>query len=117
VLVIRPEQMKALAGSMNRVFAGRLAARLTRRLPESCVALGEDALNHLIEHSIEKGKRYGMTERDVAILAELMLQFPPDFDQSPEFSWTRSLLEQRGPESAGRMEVLYFRMTGQTVEG
>ena len=117
MLVIRAAQMEILAEPMLRDFIDGLAVRLARKLPDRCRALGGEALKALIERSIKKGRRYGIvTEKDVAILAELMLELPADFEKTPEFAWTRPVLEQRGAESDGRMEVLYFRITGQTVE-
>ena len=114
MLVIRREQMAALADAVRHKIAEPLAERVAQSRPAKTQEMGEASFRKLIALCMEKALLYGVDgERDIATLAEFMVDISPEFDGTPEYAWARNLLGESSLDSILKMELLHFRMTGR----
>lgn len=115
MLTLRKEQMAALEAVAWRNFQEIMVRRFELKLPRRFEELGEPEVRRIAAKSIRKGIQYAFENRDdVTRLAELMIEFAPDFDDDPRYAWARELIEQTAVPSSHRMALLVYRMTGRT---
>jgi hypothetical protein len=107
-LIIRREQVEALARSRQDAFLEDLARKLKESFPERASALGDAGLLGVARTAVEHARAYGFSaERHLAMLAVLELTLGDDFLEGPGYERARGVL--RGgwvttPE--GRMSAL-----------
>jgi hypothetical protein len=105
--------MLALGDAVRRNIAGRVAERVAQSRSAKIQELGDADFRKLIAVCMEKADLYGVEgERDLATLAEFMVDISPDFDGTPKYEWARSLLSDSSLDSSLKIELLHFRMTG-----
>jgi hypothetical protein len=93
-LVIRDEQMRALAAAADEAFLDRAAAYVTRELPSVCRALGAAATRERVQRAFDKAARHGIeAEPDVMLVVSLVFRFGEDFEQGGDLAWSRAILE------------------------
>ena len=98
---------------MRGNLARRVAERVTLTRPAKIQELGDSDFRELIALCMGKSERYGIDgERDLATLAEFMLDISSNFDDMSKYAWTRTLLNDSSLDSNLKMELLHFRMTG-----
>jgi len=106
--------MKVLSAYMLQSFVDRMVERIEAVFPKQYQALGEPETRKLIHDGIEKGTEHGIhSERDVATLIELMVEFGSDFEMQRQRHWARELLQHPDLSGQGKIEILYLRLTGQ----
>lgn len=95
-MIIRPEQMAALAGAAESNFQNRLGEHLRQFFPEQYGNLDEAGLQEVVRQSIERARAYGITsERDICKYADLMSAFGRDFDTNTATAWASSILNDQ----------------------
>ncbi len=107
MLVIRQGQMKLLGASVRRRFEGEMAVHLHEFFPDLCAAMNRDDLAVFVQTTIDKALAYGIErERDVCKFLNVSMVFGKNFDERPEFSWSRDILADPllvGPEKIDRL--------------
>lgn len=106
VLVIRQEQIQALAGQLLDSFADRLTEELMRDFPEQSMELNRQEVRDAIDFGCKKAMGYGLDlQKDLATYVYLMFTFGRDFDSDPAFGWTAEYLGQirRDPAAFQRL--------------
>ena len=114
MLVIRPDQMRALAAEgMER----RILDFLSGQLPARFAQVSPRALSALIRRAMTPSS--GMsTEQEVARYALFGLVTEPDFDLNPAFSWAWPALRDPSRLGEARLNRLFAlaRRHGHTVD-
>jgi hypothetical protein len=111
VLIIRDAQISALAEPGIRRFRERAVLHLRTAVPETCAALGEDAVQASVDLALRKSREYGFREeRDIVGYLNLMYLLGFDFDTDPRYAWTRDVLRATAAPGRWRMECLTERV-------
>ena len=120
LLNVRQEQIWALRGSQVDMLVERFAAYLAFSQPRAHAELGDAGARELVREAIRVGLHHGIDRRGAALgLAELMLEFGPQFECSPDQGLARELLED--PSVPGDVKVaamkdcLRARTRGRTL--
>ena len=93
-LVIRDEQMLALAESMQRALAVRLTAGVGEKHAETYEELGVDRVRAIVELALEKASDHRIQRVGaIEILLDLMITIDPEFMELEEYAWAKDLLE------------------------
>lgn len=93
MLTIRREQWDALGRCSSESFEERCVDWLMRNRPRDCEKFGENALRELVHTGALRCERYRITsEPDVRQFIEMMLDWGPDFDRSPDLPWAAEVL-------------------------
>jgi hypothetical protein len=107
MLIIRKEQMRAMALQSLEEFESRLTAYITEDFPEQAEALGTANLRKAVHDGVNKALDYSFeTERDLSKYVYIMFTLGRDFDKDPEFPWAGEIL-RADSGSPLRMERLY----------
>jgi hypothetical protein len=106
MLTIRQAQLVVLSRLEVEKFEDWILAHLRKFFPTQCAALGERALQELIQHGIQRSARYGVTtRRDVCKYIDLMIVFGRDFDTDTRSRWAADILRRR-VDSGVKMQTL-----------
>jgi len=104
MLIIRREQMRALAAPSFEQFVRRGLAHVQAHFGDQFAGLGEAAVRDAVLHAVERAESYGLTtDEDVLSYLTLMFVFGRDFDRDPGLSWASEALEDPGRSAAFRM--------------
>lgn len=91
MLVIRAEQMAALARASTQQFEDQLVAHLLKWFPDECRVLGLEDVRRVIQEGTRKAARYGLElQRDLCRYIDLMFLLGMDFDTA--LPWAHELL-------------------------
>lgn len=83
MLVIRREQLDALAAPVRRRFSEALARRLRDDYPKETESMSDDSLRSQVDDSFELGARYGIESfGGVEICARLLVTRGPGFTEA-----------------------------------
>jgi hypothetical protein len=92
-MVIRKEQMSALAGNAAADFENRMVVHLKKCFPAECEKLQEQRVRETIRYGMDRAAQYGVkTERDVCKYIDVMMVFGRDFDQRADLPWAAQIL-------------------------
>lgn len=112
MLVIRPEQIKALSRVTLAPFAQMLAQHVAGDFPEQGAVLTPEEIRQAVDYGIEKGLRYGLDEqKDLATFVYLMFTLGRDFDQDPGYPWAAAHLKEVRKDQTAFARLL--RVAGQ----
>jgi hypothetical protein len=119
MLVIRKDQLQALAASRRKDFERRLLSHLRKWFPGETAELGETGLLAWISHGQQCAAAYGfVSERDICKYLDLMLVFGQDFDTDPKHAWASAFLRGKSLHSPGvRMSRLIAAALRQSGGG
>ena len=107
MLVIRNEQMRAMAREPLAAFKDQLAAHVVRDFPEQAEMLGTSKILDAIHYGVEKALHFGFeTSRELSRYVYLMFIFGRDFEKDDELPWAGEILGSKGT-AATRMDQLY----------
>jgi hypothetical protein len=96
MLILRDEQMRALARPGREAFEARLVANVEERFPDTCRSLGGDGTRKAVELAVTRAEGYGLeTDRDVTAYVTLTFTFGRDFDRDPSLPWAAATLAVR----------------------
>jgi hypothetical protein len=108
-MVIRQEQMSALAKGGATAFEDRMVVHLNKCFPGRCQKLPEVQVRETIRLGIDRAAGYGVsTERDVCKYIDLMMVFGRDFDERADLPWASRILNDLVlKDGTARIERLY----------
>lgn len=118
-MIIRAEQLKALADDVRRRFEGEMLVHLRGFSPRHCRVIGDDGVREVIRLGLERAGNYRFTKRGpVRYFIELMFNLGSGFDTDPQFPWAAEALHDMSvTDEIDRAEILfdlatlYFRNT------
>ncbi len=112
MLIIRDEQMAAMLAVVRRGFEDRLIQWLAQKHPEKYADFGDAGMRRLVKDAIDKSCRHGiMAEPDIAGLAQLIMDFGPDFDTQPDCEWIRGVLDHPAYSGGIKVQLLAAGLT------
>jgi len=93
MLTIRPDQMRVFSREALKSFEDRMVAHLAEFFPAQCKERGEEKTRETIRQGILNARKYGIvSELDVCIYIDIMLEYGDDFDVDPELPWAGQVL-------------------------
>lgn len=108
MLLIRDDQVVALAEASQRRFERRAVAHLRATVPARCEQLGPTAVLDSVRKAARKAAGYGLTlERQVFTYLNLMYVLGHSFDE--ELPWARELFEDARLDPGARLELVLGR--------
>jgi hypothetical protein len=100
MLVIRKQQLDAIATADVARFEIKMVKHLQKVFPEWSEALGPEKLADFVRHGINRAHSYGFrVELDLARYLHVIQALGRDFDESPDYPWARGLLTADRPAS------------------
>ena len=113
MLVIRAEQMRALADARRKQFADRAVAHVRENFAGLFEALGEAGARAVVAAAIRKGDHYQLTaEHDYFRLLNLVMLLGQEFDMRPEYGWAHRILSQERMAGGSKMDLIYQLLPG-----
>jgi hypothetical protein len=111
MLIVRQEQMEALAQAVLRRFESDMVIHLADFSPPLFKAVGEDQMRAAVRLGMAKAAVYGFDlHGPVRLFLELMLLFGSHFDTDPQYVWLAEILtNQKAGSQMERGELLYHR--------
>jgi hypothetical protein len=101
--------MEVFSKAALKNFEDRMLVHLTELFPRPCGRLGEKNTREVILQGIAKAREHGIvSERDVCIYIDIMVEFGNDFDCDPALPWASQILKDpniKGPTY--RINCLY----------
>ncbi len=95
MLTIRKEQLKVFSRSEAEKFEDHMGVHLRKIFPEQCESLGQEELNKVVQHGIQRAKAHGIVaQRDVCKYIDLMMVFGRDFDTNSKLPWASATLKE-----------------------
>ena len=93
-LVVRDEQMLALAEAMRRALVVRLTVGVLERHAEKHEELRAERVRSIVELALEKATEHSIQRVSaIEILLDLMITIDPEFTELDEYAWAKELLE------------------------
>jgi hypothetical protein len=108
--VLRAEQEAAFEASSILLFEDRMLAHLKDFNPVLCSLRGDAVVRPLIREGMERASAYGFeTAGPIRFFLELLFALGYQFDSDPQYSWLRSLFENRAayPDDVERSTAAY----------
>jgi hypothetical protein len=112
MLLIRREQLQALARAHEESFERRAAGRLRVKYPDRYRELGELAVRQSVRTAMAKGKEHRF-ETEECILLYLDLMYLLGFDCDSDLPWVRDTLADEGLGARTRLVLLEERARKQ----
>jgi hypothetical protein len=108
MLRITEAQHQQFQAHLEGSYESRAVALLAEFYPESLAKMGPEAARELVRRGINSAYKYGMvTEQQVCLFTTLMVEFGPDFDLDPAYSWAAEILQDPSSDAAVRTEALF----------
>ena len=96
-----------IAEAYAPVFEDRMLKHLRRHFPDRCESFSDGGTRELIREGMRRAKRYGLHgQGDVCRYIDLMFLFGRKFDSDPNYTWTRSILDDATENPTSRMDRL-----------
>lgn len=109
MLLIRKEQMAALAGAQADTLMASLLSYVRGNFSEECSSQTDRELIERLEAIVGRAKTYGITgKRGLYKYAAIAMVYGDDFDGNPEHEWMVDYLKDEDvPDADERMGRLY----------
>ena len=94
-MILRNEQIDALAKSHKDAFVARMVQHLRNDLPRQCEAQGlnEDDLEPLVRQGMSNAEDHGITSQvGIRQYLDCMVVLGPDFDSDGKHPWAQEIL-------------------------
>jgi hypothetical protein len=102
-LIIRMEQLEALATGAYDDFETRLARHLNKFFPETMAEQSSEAIRDFINECVKGAAHYGLTtEQAVACFAHLPLLLGPEFESDRRWAFIPATLAQPAVDPTDR---------------
>ncbi len=112
-MLIRNNQMRALADQRTAAYESDVADHLKRCFPKECETLGEDGTRETIRFGICRARDHGITaKREVCMYIDLMVVQGRDFDSEP---WASEVLNGRRWKDPSAKIAELFRRANQNT--
>jgi len=97
---VRQKQFLQFDTYIGESFRKRMEAFLQEKYPSEVASLPREHLKGFVEDGIRCAGRFAIEmEDDTARFLEMLLLLGLDFDENPDYVWTRSMLESPEPAS------------------
>jgi hypothetical protein len=107
MLVIRAEQMKAMAKYAREGFIGRMMAHLRRNFAQQIEDRSDEELRAFVVGGMDSARQYGVElENDVRRYLECMVTHGADFDTAPKTAWAGEILRREDLGGTQKMEQI-----------
>ncbi|MEO8129381.1 MAG: hypothetical protein ABJF23_31130 [Bryobacteraceae bacterium] len=109
-MVIREDQMAALAESRAADFERDVIAHLRSSFPDWCAGSSDGALLEFVRYGMARARAHGMrAARDVCTYVDLMVLLGRDFEGDPQITWAGERLcdVRRYTDPSARIEQLW----------
>ncbi len=121
MLIIRPEQMRALEQAQVERFANELVAHIKTFAPIQFKSMGEEAVRNTISIGIKQSRQYGFTLRGpVRFYVEMMFILGSYFDTDPQYHGIiQALFDKNEADEMSRADRLHEALLAyiETVSG
>ncbi len=114
MLIIRKQQMDALAATMGRRFRETLKMHLRQDLREETGSLSDEMLLRRMDAAIARARQHGLSsERDLALFVDLDFTLGQNFENQRNEMWIKRILTQKETAAAAKMDLIYQRLAAQ----
>jgi hypothetical protein len=114
---IRAEQVDAFRVAAVRSYEDRVAAHVERCFPQEFGDLGDLKVRRIIREGISRASNYGIvSERDVCLFIDLMVELGPNFDTDAEFPWASAILQDREEDGSEKIDRVFSMALAWTDE-
>jgi hypothetical protein len=112
MLVIRPDQMRALEEAQVERFADELIAHIEGFAPVQFGSMGKEAVRNTISMGLRDARSYGFTLRGSArFYVEMMFMLGSFFDTDPQYRGiTQALFDKDDTDEMVRADRLYDKI-------
>ncbi len=111
MLVIQKSQMEAITQSLQTLppdFEERMIEHLRTIFRDKLSSTNDDELSAIIQSGIIRAEYYSIsTERNIALLIDLLVGVSEDFDTAEQTRWIRSILDEEQFSEDVRIELIY----------
>lgn len=109
MLIIRPEQMRALEKAQVERFANELVVHIESFAPIQFKSMGEEAVRNTISIGIKQSRQYGFTLRGpVRFYVEMMFMLGSYFDTDPQYQGIiQALFDKNEADEMSRADRLH----------
>lgn len=113
-MIIRKNQMDTLGQERVENFIDRMVEHSHKFFPGEAATLGEEGLRQMIQESMQRADQYHiLRERDVAKFIQLDFALDPSFEEKPQMSWAKAILEDHSLPGGKKIEKLYEELPGR----
>ena len=107
-MMVRQEQVNILEESMLQNFRKRLRLHLRETFPDQTKDISDDGLFTIIDAEVERGRGYNITTQRAAMLFTDLRFFQSQyFEDAPEMSWAKAILENSEIEGEVKLRLIY----------
>jgi hypothetical protein len=111
VLVLRPDQMDALAAPHRERFVRKTLENLARVFPGDSRLADEASVRALIDDAWARAAGYGLArERELALFIYLVFEHGPGFERQAGCRWMQSILTNGALDGPMKMDLIYARL-------
>lgn len=109
MLVIRPEQLRAIEDAQRGRFEEWLVAHVRRHFPDRALPMGDKALRALLQELVARAESFGFAEaHHLAEFVNLAMLLGAGFPEDPRMAWAGEIL--RDPERLPRQKLRAIRL-------
>lgn len=110
MIVIRPEQMRALEEVAERPSVEKMLAILKEDLPDLNETIPDDAAKAAIQHGYGRAESYGfVSKRTVVPYVTMMFMLGSHFDVDPQFPWASPVFKNMMLTPMERIDAVHQR--------
>ncbi len=110
MLVIRQAQMNQFIELQLREFRRRIEEHL--RMLDADGSMDEGAISAMARHVMDKADALGAeSEREIALVAEIVYHAGPDFDRQPGHAWVSKLLSESWLALYPKLILIHGKLT------
>ena len=107
MLIIRQEQMAALAAYSRQVFRKRMIEHVQRDFRRRALELGPEGVSTLVDGSIQRALRFGIDdEDDLKAFIGLSVELGDGFEQGPGMEWALEILRKSSMTGHAKIQLL-----------
>ncbi|MFH0727541.1 MAG: hypothetical protein V2B19_14525 [Pseudomonadota bacterium] len=112
MLVIREEQIEALAAAVAGGFETELVKHIKNFAPRHSAVVGAEGIRETVRRGMERARTYGFTNRGPSrFFVELMVMFGSQFDTDPLLPWAEGVLNNESIKNQmERADILHEAM-------
>lgn len=115
MLIIRHEQLDAMAEARWSSFKGRVARHLVEVLPAETAELGDSGLAPAIDRYVQAARELGLTtERDVSRYVDLFVALGPSIGDNPLNNWLGPILGDQDETPSDRLSRAYGQLPARS---
>jgi hypothetical protein len=105
MLIIREQQWRVLAASVEDAFLSKVVAHLQRALPEACKEMGAEAVRLSVIEGIERARSYRIFA-EYEIVQFIDFQYALGFSFDTDNSWAREILTNLRIPAKMRLDMI-----------